>query len=109
MNDDRRNRDADRAGDRAARRSGAFLGDSGLVNSDRRLADAYSGAAHQPLEVERAEEGFNDMAHDAREDQSGEEEDAGTDQAREESEHLVGEAGHRCQHTRQAERLERGD
>ena len=80
-----------------------------LVDRERRLADAEPGAAEQPLEVERAERGLDDMADDPRQDQPGEEEQAGAEQARQEGEHLVGERGDRRQHARQAERLQRRD
>ena len=49
------------------------------------------GAAEQPLEVERAERRLDDMADDPRQDQPGEEEQAGAEQARQEGEHLVGQ------------------
>ena len=80
-----------------------------LVDGQRCLADADPGAAEQPLEVERAEHCLDDMADDPGQDQPGEEEQAGAQQARQEGEHLVGQRGHRRQHARQAERLQRRD
>ena len=72
--------------------SGAFAG-------GRRVSSTASGAspmlmpgaAEQPLEVERAERGLDDVADDAREDQPGEEEQAGAEQPRQEGEHFVGQ------------------
>ncbi len=49
------------------------------------------------------------MADYPRQDQPGEEEQPGTEQARQEGEHFVGERGDRGQHPRQAERLQGRD
>ena len=89
--DDRADRHADRAGDRAARRGDA-LGWRCLRCRPRPAASPSfePGAARQPLEVERAKRGLDDMADDPPEDQPGEEDQAGAEQARNEGEHFVG-------------------
>ena len=62
------------------------------VDRDRRFAQLEAGPAGQPLEVERAERRLDDVADDPRQDQPGEEEQAGAEQPRQEGEHFVGHA-----------------